>query len=132
VLNRLYHPVPEGYCGDEDNGQTSAWYVFSSLGFYPVCPGVPQYVFGSPLFKKASVKLPNGNLLTIETMGDPAENRYISEVNWNGEPYRKSWISHEDLSRGGKLIFVMTDQPADAFDDDPDSMPYSMSAQRKR
>jgi predicted alpha-1,2-mannosidase len=127
VLNRLYHPVPAGYCGDEDNGQTSAWYVFSSLGFYPVCPGIAQYVFGCPLFKKITVQLPNGNQLRIETVGDPQDNRYIREVKWNGEPYRKSWISHEDLSRGGSLVFVMTDQPADAFDDDPDSLPYSMS-----
>ena len=132
VLDRLYHPIPAGYCGDEDNGQTSAWYVFSALGFYPVCPGVPQYVFGSPLFKKATIRLPNGKHLKIETEGDVAKNRYIREIKWNGEPYRKSWISHEDLSQGGTLVFVMTDQPADAFDDDPDSMPYSMSATGRR
>jgi len=127
VLEKLYHPVPEGYCGDEDNGQTSAWYVFSALGFYPVCPGIPQYVFGSPLFKKSTVHLPNGKILTIETVGDPARNRYIRGVKLNGEAYRKSWISHDDLARGGTLVFEMTDQPADPFDNDPESMPYSMS-----
>jgi predicted alpha-1,2-mannosidase len=132
VLDRLYHPIPAGYCGDEDNGQTSAWYVFSALGFYPVCPGVPQYVFGSPLFKKATIQLPNGNHLKIETVGDPAKNRYISEIKWNGQPYRKSWISHQDLSQGGTLVFVMSDQPGDPFEKDPDSMPYSMSATGRR
>jgi putative alpha-1,2-mannosidase len=79
------------------------------------------------LFKKATIQLPNGKTLMIKTVGDPTGNRYISGVKLNGEPYRKSWVSHEDLSRGGTLIFEMTDQPATPFDDDKGSIPYSMS-----
>jgi predicted alpha-1,2-mannosidase len=131
VLDRLYHPIPEGYCGDEDNGQTSAWYVFSALGFYPVCPGVPQYVFGSPLFEKVTVQLPEDKILSIEARGDLSAERYIRSVTLNGKPYRKTWISHEDLLRGGSLVFEMTDQPADPFDDDLESLPFSLSAENR-
>ncbi|MBR9998917.1 MAG: GH92 family glycosyl hydrolase, partial [Cyclobacteriaceae bacterium] len=128
VMDKLYHPVPEGYCGDEDNGQSSAWYVFSALGFYPVCPGIDQYVFGSPLFEKVTLQLQDGKSLTIEARGDPSADRYIRSVMLNGQPYRKTWISHGDLLQGGSLVFEMTGKPADPFDDDPDSLPYSMSA----
>ncbi len=127
VLNRLYKPEPKGYMGDEDNGQTSAWYVFSSMGFYPVCPGVPQYVFGAPLFEKITLRLPDEKILTIEAPGNSDENRYIKSVYLNGEKYHKPWISHEDLINGGELRFEMTDQPAGAFHYSEEDLPYSMS-----
>lgn len=127
VMDRLYAPVPEGYCGDEDNGQTSAWYVFSALGFYPVCPGTPEYVFGSPLFEKVTMKLPNGKTLEITAPGNSPENRYIGRVLRNGQEYRKTWISHEDLLQGGELRFEMRGEPADPFDEGPEAVPYSLS-----
>ena len=76
-MDRLYSSKPDGYCGDEDNGQTSAWYVFSAMGFYPVCPASDQYVIGSPLFRKATVKLENGKKIVIEAPDNAPENRYI-------------------------------------------------------
>jgi predicted alpha-1,2-mannosidase len=84
VMNKLYRPTPDGYCGDEDNGQTSAWYVFSALGFYPVCPGTDQYVLGTPLFKKVTVSLTNGKKLVIATNNNSNNNKYVQTVKWNG------------------------------------------------
>ncbi len=127
VLDKLYAPVAEGYCGDEDNGQTSAWYIFSALGFYPVCPGVPQYVLGSPLFEKVTIKLPNGKSLVISAPGNSPENRYISNVLRDGQEYRKTWISHEELLKGGEIRFEMTPEPGKAFGDEPGSFPFSLS-----
>ncbi|MFA7489333.1 MAG: GH92 family glycosyl hydrolase [Mariniphaga sp.] len=130
VLTRLYQPTPDGYCGDEDNGQTSAWYVFSSLGFYPVCPGRPEYSIGSPLFEKVQIDFPGGKTLTIEAPG--AENSpYIHEVVFLGKNWNKSFFTHEELLSGGVIQFVMKDKPNESLWSSPESFPSSITPIKK-
>lgn len=111
VLNRLYLPTPDGYCGDEDNGQTSAWYVFSALGFYPVTPGTDEYVIGSPLFKKVTINLENGKKIAINAQDNSDTNKYIKSLKVNGKSYQKNWLSHQQLIKGANLNFIMDNQP---------------------
>lgn len=111
IMDRLYDNSPAGYCGDEDTGQTSAWYVFSALGFYPVAPGAGQYVLGSPLFKKVTVTLPKNKKLVINAFENTKNNRYVGKLLYNGNNYSKNWISHEALMKGGKLDFFMQAAP---------------------
>ena len=127
VMNRLYKPTPDGYCGDEDNGQTSAWYVFSALGFYPVCPGTDEYVLGAPLFKKATVELENGKQIVIKSENNSAENKYVQELQWNQMPYDKNYINHFELLKGAELDFNMTASPNKNRGTSSDSYPYSYS-----
>jgi len=107
VMNRLYTAKPDGYCGDEDNGQTSAWYVFSALGFYPVCPASDDYVAGAPLFRKAAVRLENGRTIEIEAPENSAANRYASRMTVNGKTAEKPFLHHSELTRGAKIRFDM-------------------------
>ena len=111
AMNRLYQPTPDGYCGDEDNGQTSAWYVFSAMGFYPVCPASTQYVFGAPLFKKVTLRLPAGKTFVIEAPDNSPENLYVEDMQLNGQRYDKNWIDHFDLLKGGTLKVKMGKVP---------------------
>ena len=111
VMDRMYNANPDGYCGDEDNGQTSAWYVFTALGFYPVCPGSDQYVLGAPYFKKVTLQLENGKKLEISAPKNSDENRYIRSLNYNGKNYTKNYLDHFELLRGGKLTFNMDSRP---------------------
>jgi predicted alpha-1,2-mannosidase len=127
VMNRLYSPTPDGYCGDEDNGQTSAWYVFSAMGFYPVCPGSDQYVLGSPLFSKIILRLENGKTVTINAVNNNAENKYIKKAFVNGQQYGKNWISHQALTQGGVIQFSMSATPNKQRGTTPDAYPYSFS-----
>ena len=127
VLTKLYTATPDGYCGDEDNGQTSAWYVFSSLGFYPVTPGVNEYVIGSPLFKKATLTLENGSTLVINSKNKSEDNFYIQSLNFNGKPYQDSYLTFEDIQQGGELEFVMGDSPNKNWANKPDNAPFSFS-----
>ena len=127
VLNRLYGPGQDGLCGDEDNGQMSAWYIFSALGFYPVNPGVPEYVLGAPLFTKATVQLPNGKVLLIEAPNNSDANRYVQAISLNGEAHANNWISHQALSEGGSLRFEMGPDPNEAWGSQPEALPYSLS-----
>lgn len=131
TMNRMYNPNPDGYCGDEDNGQTSAWYVFSALGFYPVTPGVNQYVLGAPLFKKITLTLENGNKVVIEAGNNSAENRYVESLSINGKLSTKNWISHEVLQNGATLQFKMTDQPNQKRGIHESDYPYSFSTDKK-
>jgi len=110
VMDRLYSPKPDGYCGDEDNGQTSAWYVFSALGFYPVCPASDEYAAGSPLFKKATIHLENGNDIVIEAPENSPENRYIEKMRINGKVSKRPFICHEELLKGTKVRFEMKER----------------------
>lgn len=128
VMNRMYQPTPDGYCGDEDNGQTSAWYVFSALGFYPVCPGTDQYVMGAPLFRHAQVQLENGKTLTIDAPANSEQNRYVKSVQVNGKPYSPTWLSHTELLKGATLKLQMTDQPDRQRSTRVADAPYSFSA----
>jgi len=131
VLVNLYSATPDGYCGDEDNGQTSAWYVFSSLGFYPVTPGVNQYVIGSPLFDKATLTLENGNRFTVRADNNSYKNYYIQSTSLNNEDYSKSYMNFEDIQYGGELLFNMTDQPNLKWGSESINFPYSLSVGTK-
>jgi len=127
VMDKLYTPLPDGYCGDEDNGQTSAWYVFSALGMYPVCPGTPEYVIGSPLFDEAKIALPNGKQLNIIAHDNKAENVYIQELAINGVKTDKNYFNHFELLKGGDVEFKMSDQPNKQRGVVAESAPFSMS-----
>jgi predicted alpha-1,2-mannosidase len=126
IMNKLYKAAPDGYCGDEDNGQTSAWYVFSALGFYPVCPGSNQYVIGAPLFKKATISLPGGNKLTINAANNSAKNKYVKAISFNKKPYHNLWLDHNTLQKGGALFFTMSAEPLTKKVYSKENMPYSM------
>ena len=127
VMKKLYSATPDGYCGDEDNGQTSAWYVFSALGFYPVTPGVPQYVFGSPLFEKVTMNLQNGNTFTINAKDNKYNNHYIKSLKLNGANYNKTWIDYNDIQKGGSLNFEMDSKPNKDFGINSASRPFSFT-----
>ena len=107
VMDRLYSPKPDGYCGDEDNGQTSAWYVFSALGFYPVCPASDEYAAGSPLFKKATIRLENGKTVEIEAPENSPENRYVGKMRINGQVSQRPFIEYAEIEDGAKILFDM-------------------------
>jgi len=130
VLTKLYSYHPDGYCGDEDNGQTSAWYVFSSMGFYPVCPGTDEYVFGAPLFDKITVQLENGNEFVINAPGNSKENFYVDDIQLNGAEYPKNYIKHSTIQNGGELNFSMTNSPNKERGTSPESFPYSMATEK--
>jgi predicted alpha-1,2-mannosidase len=127
IMDKLYSATPDGYCGDEDNGQTSAWYVFSALGFYPVTPGSEQYVIGSPLFDKATLTLENGKTLTINANNNDKKRPYIQGLKVNGQLYDKSWLAHGLLQNGGEISFEMTDKPNKNWANSTDAVPYSLS-----
>ena len=128
-MEKLYAPTPDGYCGDEDNGQTSAWYVFSALGFYPVCPGTDQYVAGSPLFKRATLHFENGNTFTINAPSNNSQNIYIHSATLNGKEYSKTYYSHTDLQKGGTLQLNMQAAPNKQRGIAATDRPYSFSTE---
>ena len=127
VMDRMYTPGPDGYCGDEDNGQTSAWYVFSALGFYPVCPGTDEYVIGAPLFKKATLHFENGNNLVIDAQNNSKENLYIESLRVNGQESPRNYLKHADLLQGGTIEFKMGSHPNLNRGINDDDAPYSFS-----
>ncbi|MCG8306212.1 MAG: GH92 family glycosyl hydrolase [Cytophagales bacterium] len=129
IMTDLYRPTPDGYCGDEDNGQMSAWYVLSALGFYPVTPGHPSYVLGSPLFEKVTISLSNGNTFVIEAEENNEENIYVEKVELNGNRYDNNWILHEDIINGGKLTFYMNNKAEKKRGTNPENFPYSLSTE---
>ena len=131
VMDKLYNPNPDGLCGDEDNGQTSAWYVFSAMGFYPVAPGTGEYALGSPLFKKMTLTFENGKKLEIAAPQNSAENIYVNTVTRDGVAYSKNYFTHSDLMKGGKLQFEMTKIPNKSRGTSPESFPYSYSNSKK-
>ena len=132
VMDRMYTPTPDGYCGDEDNGQTSAWYVFSALGFYPVAPGTTQYVLGAPLFKKATLHFENGKNLVINAPENSDKNIYIESMSFNGKDYTKNYLEHFELLKGGVLNIKMGDKPNMDRGVNPEDFPYSFSINEKQ
>ncbi|MEZ2339002.1 GH92 family glycosyl hydrolase [Mucilaginibacter sp. RCC_168] len=130
TMNKLYKATPDGYCGDEDNGQTSAWYVFSAMGFYPVTPASDQYVLGAPLFKKLTVKLENGKTITINAPKNNADNKYVNSLIVNGKPYDLNWLSHKALLGGAELNFDMSATPNKQRGIKAEDVPYSMSNEK--
>jgi len=130
VLTKLYSATPDGYCGDEDNGQTSAWYVFSALGFYPVTPGINQYVIGSPLFNKATITLENGKDFVISASNNTTDNCYIQSAKLNGKDYSNNYLRFGDLTKGGSLHFELGSKPNKDWGSKIDAVPYSLSNEK--
>jgi len=111
IMKEMYQAVPDGLCGNEDCGQMSAWFVLSAMGFYPVTPASNQYIIGSPLFEKVTINLENGNTFVIKANKNSDKNIYIKSAKLNGTPYNKSYLTHQDIVKGGKLVFEMGDKP---------------------
>ncbi|KAA6351880.1 hypothetical protein EZS27_000829 [termite gut metagenome] len=131
VMEKLYTPAPDGYCGDEDNGQTSAWYVFSAMGFYPVCPGANEYILGSPLFKSVKLNLENGNQVVINAGNNNKANRYVSAMTVNGQAYSKNYLTHDTLLKGANIKFNMSLTPNKNRGINNSDFPYSFSNEIK-
>ena len=127
VMKKLYSATPDGYCGDEDNGQTSAWYVFSALGFYPVTPAADQYVIGSPLFDKVELVLENGKTLTIKAPQQGSGDIYIQSMKFNGASLNRTYLLFNEIMQGGNLEFNMAAQPNTNWAVKPESVPFSMT-----
>ena len=130
VMNRFYSPTPDAYCGDEDNGQTSAWYVFSALGFYPVCPASDEYVVGAPLFERAVLHLENGEDFVIEAKGNSEANRYIESAKFQGKRFSRNYLTFDEVMRGGKLSFKMSPTPNFERGTADSDLPYSFSREQ--
>lgn len=126
IINREYFTTPDGLSGNDDAGQMSAWLVFSMVGFYPVCPGMPYYVFGSPSFEECIFTLENGKKFILKAKGISSENIYIQSASLNGKPYNKNYILHDDIMKGGKLIFEMGVTPNKEWASSPASLPPGM------
>jgi len=127
AMNQLYRPTPDGYCGDEDNGQTSAWYIFSAMGFYPVCPATTQYVLGAPLFKRVTLSLENGKKFVISAPANSDVSMYVTKTTLNGINWEKNWIDHTAIQSGGNLTFIMADSANKSRGTQKTSFPYSLS-----
>ena len=130
TMNKLYKATPDGYCGDEDNGQTSAWYVFSAMGFYPVCPVSGQYVLGAPLFKKITLNLENGKAVVINAPDNNSNNKYVKMLDYNGKSYGYNWLSHKDLMQGAVLNFKMSPVPNRQRGIKEADFPYSLANEK--
>jgi predicted alpha-1,2-mannosidase len=130
VMNKLYFATPDGYCGDEDNGQTSAWYVFSALGFYSVCPASDQYALGAPLFKKITLNLEDGKKVLINAPNNSDNNFYIKNMTLNGKPYDLNWLSHKMLMQGAVINFEMSPTPNKLRGTKDADSPYSLSNEK--
>ena len=124
VMDKLYTPAPDGYCGDEDNGQTSAWYVFSAMGFYPVCPGSGQYVLGTPYFKSMKLHLENGKEVDIQSEGKGC---YVDEMLLNGNSYQHNYLDMNSLMQGTQITYRLSEQPNLQRGTQEDDIPYSFS-----
>ena len=127
VMDKLYNAHPDGYCGDEDNGQTSAWYVFSAMGFYPVCPGSNQYVLGVPYFDKLTLHLENDKSLTVTAKGNSDDTRYVNAMTLNGETYNHNYLTHDAVMNGGNIVFDMSKTPNTQRGTLAEDVPYSLS-----
>jgi len=126
-MDNLYSSDADGLCGDEDNGQTSAWYVFSALGMYPVTPGSMQYVLGSPLFKKVILSLENGNTFIIHAPNNSASHVYIDKCTLNRKEYSKNYLEHRDIMKGGRIEFVMSEKANKNRGIKKEDAPFSVS-----
>ncbi|MCG8581759.1 MAG: glycoside hydrolase family 92 protein, partial [Bacteroidales bacterium] len=125
IMNTKYLNKPDGLCGNDDCGQMSAWYIFSSMGFYPVCPGSGEYVIGSPSLTEAIINLEDGKQFIIKAKNASEKNIYIQSATLNGKAWNKSYIRHDDIVKGGELIFKMGSRPGKSWGLDQSSVPYS-------
>ena len=130
VMDKLYSSSPDGLCGDEDNGQTSAWYVFSAMGLYPVTPGTGQYALGSPIFRKIRLHLENGKIFEINAPDNSSEKIYLKGIRKNGENYDKTYLTYESIMQGDQYEFEMSTVPNKDFGTNPENWPYSMSREK--
>lgn len=126
LLHEMYTPTPEGIIGNEDCGQMSAWYVFSSLGFYPVCPGSNEFALTAPQFPKAVVRLANGRTLTV-TADNPRRSVYIASVTLDGKPIDRNYITYDELMQGGELHFELRPRPDYERGTDDAAAPHSLT-----
>jgi putative alpha-1,2-mannosidase len=126
-MNRMYKNHIRGLSGNDDCGQMSAWYLFSAMGFYPVCPGTDQYVLGAPYLPYIKLSLQNGKTFEIKAPGVNDKNRYVKQVRLNGKPYTKMYITHKDITEGGVLEFVMNASPNKSRGKAKADKPYSLS-----
>ena len=131
IMNKLYTPAPDGLCGDEDNGQTSAWYVFTAMGMYSVAPGTNQYVLGAPLFKKITLKLENSKTFVINAPNNSAENLYVQKAKLNGKTHTKNYLNHTDITNGGIFDLKMSSEPNKNKGVNASDFPYSMTNELK-
>ena len=110
ILPKMYKPTPDGLGGNDDTGQMSAWYIFSSLGFYPFAPGSDQYALGSPAIDGATIQLADGKTFIIEAKNQSDKNVYVKEALLNGKRLDRNYITHTEIINGGKLVFMMSDK----------------------
>ena len=127
AMDKLYNPNPDGYCGDEDNGQTSAWYVFSALGFYPVCPASDEYAIGTPLFRKVTLNFPDGKKTVLEAPENSRDNYYIKRIKLNGKNWTRNCFKHSDLIHGTRIEYSMSPTPDTTRGTADGDRPYSFS-----
>lgn len=127
VMKKLYNATEDGYPGDEDQGQTSSWYVLSALGFYSVCPGTDEYVIGSPLFRKATITMEDGKKFIIEANNNDTQNVYIQSATLNGKSFDKNYVQYKDIINGGTLKFEMGSQPNKNRNTTKDAAPFSLT-----
>lgn len=125
IMETLYKPFTDGLPGNDDCGQMSAWYIFSALGFYPVCPGSNEYVLGSPTIEFAEISLENGRKFQVEVINQGNGHVYVDQVILNGKPYEKLYLTHETIMQGGRITFVMTDKAVKKIYPDS-SLPFSL------
>lgn len=130
VMRRLYNAGPEGYCGDEDQGQMSAWYVISAMGLYSVAPGTDEYVIGSPAFPKMTVSLENGNTFTVTAIDNSPQNVYIQDAKLNGQPLDRTYLTYEEIMNGGEVVYTMGPRPS-GWGTDYNGRPYSQSKYKR-
>ena len=126
-MNRMYKNHIRGLSGNDDCGQMSAWYLFTAMGFYPVCPGPDQYVIGAPYLPYVKLSLPNGKTFEIKAKGVSNKKRYVKAVLLNGKPYSKMYITHSDIVNGGVIEFIMSDKPNKERGIEKADKPYSLT-----
>ena len=130
VCEELYRSGPGGLCGNEDMGSLSSWYVLSAMGIYAVTPGLPFYTIGSPLFGKAKLSLPGNKSFLIKAANNSKENIYIQSATLNGQPFNRTWIGHDEITKGGELIFQMGPEPNKKWGTGKDAAPYSKTVRK--
>ena len=130
VTEELYRTGPGGICGNEDMGSLSSWYALSAMGFYPVTPGSISYAIGSPLFGEVNISVDKNKIFTIKALNNSKENKYIQSATLNGESMNRTWISHEEITAGGTLVFEMGAEPNKKWGTGKNSVPHSMSSKK--
>lgn len=131
TMNELYTTAPDGLCGNDDCGQLSCWYLFSAMGFYPVCPGQDMYVIGSPIFDEVSLELPNSKEFIIKTNHNSNKNMFIQSMSLNGQDYPNSYLKHSDLMKGGEMVFEMGDQANESWAVSQENRPYALEIEEE-